>query len=313
MSRTVIDPSLTPAAQGNIIDNGGFEIWQRGAGPFTNFTGYFADRWNISTSCTAYSAAKETGASNIDSGVSSCKLVITTAAGGVFRIGQSVENDSQYVGKVMTFSARVKSNIAGVKMLVSYSGGQTAGAVGHTGGNTFETLSVTLTIPATGLTFSIGFDSVNTTVGTSVSPSAGTFYVDSVALVYGSNVSPFISLPFQIDLARCQRFYYRICGNTNDEYVGVGQFTTASAFYTIVRHPVFMRISPTMTVVNSSGFRVFTQNGTETTVTGGITPSSGTITSTRIDVGVSATGVAGNAGLMRSQATSSYIEVSADF
>ncbi len=156
---TQFDPIQIPNSQTNVIDNGGFEIWQRGTS-FTNFVGYHADRWNISTSCTNYTIAQESGAVNIDSGIYSCRCTITTAAGGVFRIGQVLENPAQYVGKTITFSARVKSNIAGVKMLISYVGGQTAGAVGHSGNNTFETLSLTFVVPAAGLTCSIGVDPI---------------------------------------------------------------------------------------------------------------------------------------------------------
>lgn len=310
---TIFDPIQTPNSQTNIIDNGGFEIWQRGAGPFTNFTGYFADRWQISTSCTAYSAAKETGASNIDSGAASCKLVITTAVGGVFRIGQSVENDSQYTGKVMTFSARVKSNVAGVKMFVSYSGGQTAGAVGHTGGNTFETLSVTLTIPNTGLTFSIGFDSVNTTVGTSVPPSAGTFYVDSVVLVPGSNISSYNPLPLQIDLARCQRFFYATPALSNAFIChGQCQNTTTSAY--IFRFPVPMRIGPTLTVNNITNFTTWDAGGNPIALTSLFNAGAVANTDTYLLQGLVASGlVTGNATSLRTGNANATLFFSADF
>lgn len=310
---TTFDPIQTPNSQTNIIDNGGFEIWQRGAGLFTNFTGYFADRWQISTSCTAYSAAKETGASNIDSGAASCKLVITTAVGGVFRIGQSVENDSQYTGKVMTFSARVKSNVAGVKMFVSYSGGQTAGAVGHTGGNTFETLSVTLTIPNTGLTFSIGFDSVNTTVGTSVPPSAGTFYVDSVVLVPGSNISSYIPLPLQIDFARCQRFFYATPALSNAFIChGQCQNTTTSAY--IFRFPVPMRIGPTLTVNNTTNFTTWDAGGNPIALTSLFNAGAVANTDTYLLQGLVASGlVTGNATSLRTGNANATLFFSADF
>src|SRR6185295_1211753 len=135
---TVFDSVQLPGSQSNIIDNGGFEIWQRGTS-FTNFVGYHADRWQISTSCTVYTVAQESGAANIDSGIYSARCTITTAAGGVFRIGQSPENPAQYVGKTMTYSARIKSNVAGVKLFVSYIGGQTASTIAHTGDNTWQT------------------------------------------------------------------------------------------------------------------------------------------------------------------------------
>jgi len=239
---TIFDPIQTPGAQLNIIDNGGMEIWQRGT-TFSNPTSYTADRWNISTSCTTYSIAQES--TIVDSGVYSMKLVITTPAGGVFRIGQSPENPAQYVGKTMSYSARVKSNIAGVKLFVSYIGGQTASTIAHTGDNTWQTLSMTIVMPNQGLTFSIGFDSVNTTVGSSVSPSAGTFYVDGVCMVAGSNPAVYVPLSLQEDLARCQRFYeIGIFNNTVPIQYDTTPRNRARGY---LNFAVTKRISPTIT------------------------------------------------------------------
>lgn len=308
MTFTTIDQSITPALQLNIIDNGGMEIWQRGI-TFSNPVGYTADRWNISTSCTTYSIAQES--TIVDSGVFSMKLVITTAAGGVFRIGQSPENPTQYIGKTMSYSARVKSNIAGVKLFVSYSGGQTASTIGHTGDNTWQTLSMTITLPNAGLTFSIGFDSVNTTVGTSVSPSNGTFYVDGVSMVAGSNPAAYIPLPLQQDLARCQRYYYRF---GQGGMIGGGQCFSTTQAALVLRFPMQMRTSPTLNVVGTGGsnFQMSQSNSSATNVTA---TSTGSVTPDAFQIVIQTGAVltAGNATYFFSNTTAAYIEASADF
>ncbi len=310
---TIFDPSQLPNSQTNVIDNGGFEIWQRGTS-FNNPTSYHADRWNISTSCTTYSIAQESGAANIDSGIYSCKCTITTAAGGVFRIGQVLDNAAQYVGKTVTFSARVKSNVAGVKMLISYIGGQTAGAVGHSGNNTFETLSLTFVVPAAGLTCSIGFDSVNTTSGTSVSPSNGIFYVDSVSFVFGSQVSVYQILPLQQDLARCLRYFYATPAVTNN-FLCHGQcVSTVQADYTL-RFPVPMRVAPTLTVNNATNFQTWGSvanniNLTTLTFAGASAINTDTIL---LEATVASGLVAGNATSLHTANANAQLFFSADF
>jgi hypothetical protein len=308
---TSIDQSLTPSVQLNIIDNGGMEIWQRGI-TFSNPTSYTADRWNISTSCTTYSIAQESGAANVDSGIYSMKLVITTPSGGVFRIGQSPENPTQYIGKTMSYSARVKSNIAGVKLFVSYSGGQTASTIGHTGDNTWQTLSMTILIPNAGLTFSIGFDSVNTTVGTSVSPSAGTFYVDGVSMVAGSNAAVYIPLTLQQDLARCQRFFYAT-PVVNNMFICHGQCQNATTSAYIFRFPVSMRIAPTLTVNNTTNFTTWDAGGNPIALTSLFNAGGGANTDTYLLQGLVASGlVAGNATSLRTT-SNAQLFFSADF
>lgn len=292
--------------QYNILDNAGFEIWQRGTS-FTNPASYTTDHWFVTSSCTSHSVAQE--GTNIDTGIFSARVIITTAAGGVHRLCQSIENPTQYVGKVMTYSMRVKSNVAGVKLFVSYIGGQTASAVGHTGGNGWETLSLTLTIPASGLTFAVGFDSVNTTVGSSVSPSAGTFYVDSALLVFGSAVTTFIPLHPQQDLARCQRYYWQI-NSTNTGPVAMMQCTSATSAYGLIFYPVQMRASPTTTLTGQTISELYTATqGGAGTVSLSL---STTIRTAQIVVTVASGLVAGNATSLVPTNNGFIIEFSAD-
>ena len=74
------DASVTNAklaadtARANLLTNGGFEIWQRGNGPFTAAGAYHADRWTINIiSSDTFSVSRDT--TNIDSRSGACAAV----------------------------------------------------------------------------------------------------------------------------------------------------------------------------------------------------------------------------------------------
>jgi hypothetical protein len=169
---------------------------------------------------------------------------------------------------------------------------------------------MTLTIPNTGLSLHIGFDSVNTTVGTSVPPAAGTFYIDSVSFVYGTNAPTFIPLNAAVDLLRCQRFFFRIGGGVF--YIGMGQATSASQMNFRYQWPVIMRAIPVITVNAVTSWMVFNATSTSLPTTNLIFNNAQMDNS--LFVATVSTGlVAGNAATIYANSTSAYIDVSADF
>lgn len=119
---------------------------------------------------------------------------------GIF---QGIENFADYRGKTLSASVRVKAT-TGVKLFI-YDGTFSFSAA-HSGGNTFETLTVTKTISASAgtLSLTIGYDAAD---GGGVSPSISTSYFDSVMLVVGSQPIVFIPKDTQVELAQCQRYY----------------------------------------------------------------------------------------------------------
>src|SRR5215831_2861310 len=76
----VANPLLGPSAQRpNLLTNGGFEIWQRGNGPFT--AGYHADRWTLQAGGTdTFSVSRDS--TNQDTGSQYCAAVTFTPGTG---------------------------------------------------------------------------------------------------------------------------------------------------------------------------------------------------------------------------------------
>jgi hypothetical protein len=93
----------------NILDNAGFEIWQRGTS-FTLSTAstntYTADRWEAVVGSGAPSIVVSQNSSTVDTGQYSMEVAVTTL-GGFTSMIQKVENYQAYYGKTVSCSIRV--------------------------------------------------------------------------------------------------------------------------------------------------------------------------------------------------------------
>lgn len=194
-------------ARANILDNGGFEIWQRG----TSFSApaslsYLSDRWfNVTDEATNVTVTKET--TTIDSvGLASMKVVVTsTGANHVWYVRQKIENYADYRGKQLSVSIRVNSNIASAIRLEVFddvSGDNTSSYAGSSG--TWETLTASITVSATATAITVQVGMI-----TAGDKKNGTYYFDSAMLIQGSEAVSFVGTNPKVDLGRCQRFYQK--------------------------------------------------------------------------------------------------------
>ena len=190
-------------AHRNLLTNGGFEVWQRGAGPFTTLV-YSADRWQVSTGSGTITVTQET--TTTDGSTASLKAVLTGTPPGGYVV-QTLEDYRSLRGKTAQFSARVHQSVASsASLTIVDSSGQTSGSVSATTGS-FVTLTASRAIGAA-VTY------VQVVVSFAV---AGTFYLDNAMLVVGPAPAPYQPLHPQDDLARCQRYYEVI---TTMNYLG---------------------------------------------------------------------------------------------
>lgn len=225
MTFTVFDASQVPGAQISILDNGGFEIWQRGTSfthSSTNASGYTqvydTDRWKSSLYTGATGSLTVTVSQNssvVQSGQYSLECNITTSTGSnYFTLVQFIENYQAYQGKTLTLSIWINTTRTDIN-LEMYDGFTGSVSSYHPGDGTWHQLTLTKTISssATSLQILVGQN------GTPVA-ATGAYYVDSAMLVVGSQPANFVALHPQVDLARCQRYYEYLSGSNGQQCIG---------------------------------------------------------------------------------------------
>jgi hypothetical protein len=215
----IADASITNAklgpdvARANLLTNGGFEIWQRGNGPFTANGAYSADRWYLEAA--TLSVSRDTA--NVDSGSGACAAVVSSSAGAAF--SQSLTDQKTTLGgRVVSWSVRVKTATANaVRLRLD---GNTTGTPSayHSGNGTYQTLTVTETIP-------VGVSSIIARVLLDASCTA---YIDNACLVVGSQAANYVPLHPADDLARCLR-YYQGLGALASGDMGVSGYSTGGS------------------------------------------------------------------------------------
>jgi hypothetical protein len=234
-------------ARANLLTNGGFEIWQRGNGPFTANGAYAADEWSLAVGGGTLSVTKDTA--NADGGVGSCSAVTFGGTpNGQDRIIQAfhltVEQQS-LLGRTVTFSARVKCNTAnavrlGANLFVS-SNNFVYGSY-HSGSGLYETLSLTTTI-ATNITyFQPGlFASL-----------ASTAYLDNAVLAVSPVNVDYVPLHPAEDLARCLRYYEAPGSDGSGSLIVAGPAAAAgNAFRATILWKARKPVTPTVTKVGT--------------------------------------------------------------
>jgi hypothetical protein len=190
--------------QSNLLVNGGFEIWQRGNGPFTVSAAYTADRWTTLLSGTGtLSVSKDT--TNVDTGSSASSACTSANCDGTLTntawCGEHVEGGSIWAGQTWSFSVRVKTSVSGIYADLQYidSGVTVVNNYSspHPGDGQWHTLTVTVTFPATATDLYVYVNFRGN----------GIVYVDNAMLVAGSVPATYTPLPIADEWARCERYY----------------------------------------------------------------------------------------------------------
>jgi len=231
--------NTTPTWANILAPNGGFAVWQRGAGASASFavgassTQYTADRWYITTGANqACTAAAATGLTAAVIPAHAAKLQRNSGQTGVGALifGYPLTADEVYRlrGQQVSFSGAAKaganwspaSGTFTINLFVGTGTAQKAGAaaVNFTGATTPLSIAVNLAAGATNLAISgtsSGTVPVTATqgelqvtwtpVGTAGADDSITF--DQFCLVTGAVVVQFSDIPFDIALRECKRFF----------------------------------------------------------------------------------------------------------
>jgi len=325
---------------GNVIINGGFDIWQRGTSVTNCSEGvYFADRWapNGYQNNRVSRVAVASGSGPVS------QFAIRSATRGTGSravITQKIEsaNAIPFRGRTVTLSFWVRHSAASW----TSSSGTSFGAFNYSLGwnttttdssigtdlwdsnsnssiaagsfpTTFTKYTLTATVPSNVNNINVRF----TMTGDGTAANDAFWYeVTDVQLEAGAIATPFRrnAPSIQAELAACQRYYFR-SGNpsTSNGMVASAGFTFNSGVASCFVHfPVEMRVRPTSIDFSSvSTFRIWTG------ATGDFTPGSinlGGETSTTIGyVGNNTSGMtAGQFAFMIQRGTGAYIGFSAE-
>ena len=105
-----------------------------------------------------------------------------------------------------------------------------------------------------------------------LSSTSNTFYLTGVQLEVGEAATALEQVPFDVNLARCQRYFYKeslYTGGGATGHVGCGQCNTTTRCDIPIRFPVFMRAIPTFSDSSADDFRL--QHGGTLTVLSNLT------------------------------------------
>ena len=249
----------TDTARLNLLTNGGFEIWQRGNGPFTANGAYSADRWLPSLAGTD-TISISSNAANIDIASALCAAVtftLGTGAGGSALVQILRENAAPGVnGKTITFSVRARTSTANAVRAALYNGSAWTYGAYHSGGGAYETLSVSLFISG-------GPSSI--WVGPSFAASC-TAYIDNAMLVLGSVPADYAPLHPADDLARCLRYYESVSCTNNGAMLPAMAYGAANAQF-LWSFKVAKAVAPTITSTPAGQAALLSATGTALTAT----------------------------------------------
>jgi hypothetical protein len=223
-------------ARANLLTNGGFEIWQRGTGPFTSSGLYTADRWSISLG-TGDAMNVLMDNAGVDVGSTKSHYVAYTKGTGSSQILQYL-TDFAYRGKTLSLSIRVNSTAVGAVQAGIYDGvnGWRLGPFNAAASSTWETLTVTAPIASNATSCIIGLWFQNT----------ATVRMDNAMLVVGAVPCDYVPLHPADDLARCLRYYEKIGGVSTATWFGCTG-TVGQAFGQTFAYAAKKAVVPTLT------------------------------------------------------------------
>ena len=312
----------------NRIINGAMVIDQRNAAASQTFTAagalaYSVDRWYgycTGANVTGQQVAGSTTPTNTQFRYKFTGAASVTAVG----FGQRIEQKNSYdlAGSTCTLSADlgISATLTTVTWTASYA---------TTTADTFGSLaSPTITQIATG-TFTVSATMTNFSANISVPAAATTgiqilftvgaltagltWTVGNVQLEKGSTATSFDYRPFGAELALCQRYYYKLIGDTAGDFFGTGYNLNTTSSYFCMAFPVTMRDSPSALEQTGTASNYSISSAAGNTTCNTVPVFDGATSNTlRFSFYVASGLTAGQGCGARSNAVTSYLAVSAE-
>jgi hypothetical protein len=302
--------TVTPTSNRNAIRNGDMSIWQRGTGAVT-LTGFTADGWAKSNTGGTHTVSRLAATpGDLCSGTGMLRSVVSgqSVSTDMANIVSRIEGVQTFEGKTVTISflavASAGTPKIGVNMNQFFGSSGTTGLSYPVGAVTISTTltrySISFAVPSTtGKTISGGDDnlflrlwlSAGATYNTDAS-SIGiqnvTIDITDVQVEAGGIATPFEVLPPHMQLAWCQRYYYRITALTAAHFVCAFVYTTATGGYGMLPFPVTMRAAPISAISHTTGATILASGGPYTCTTWGGSSAGPEMARISVTTGVSA-------------------------
>lgn len=258
----------TPPTMKNRIINGAMNVWQRGTSFSASGGGYYtADRWqNFSQT---YTASRST---DVPTGLAQYSLDINGNAGSYGTVMQRIEaaNCADLVGQSVTVSVYVKAVSGGTNGLVCVLDYATV-ADNFTSQTNIGSVTMASTVSGSWTRYTATFNSLPSGAANGLQVF---FYNNSVAanqyrytlaqLEVGSSATSFEWRPYGMELALCQRYFYKV--NADATYgtnrFGSVFFPTTTIAAGIIQFPVTMRTFPTGSYSSLSDWTISAAVGT---------------------------------------------------
>jgi hypothetical protein len=251
---------------GNVIINGGFDIWQRGTSIATGAIAYTADRFQARRTSAAAGitiSRQPSGLNDIQYAARAQRTAVNTSTESFsFGTGLEVSDVIPLVGKTATISfyARKGANYSNTDSTLSVTWQSSATpnlgyfAVATTSPTNIISSGVTLTADWERFTFTgtvpSGAQSLGLFFGFAPTGTAGAndwFEITGVQLETGTVATPFKrnAPSIQAELAACQRYYFRNSATSLFSVFAQGSAQSTTASRQLVKLPVTMRVQPT--------------------------------------------------------------------
>jgi len=222
------------------------------------------------------------------------------------------QNNSRHINKSYTISVADTWE----KKTITYDG-DTTGAFTNNNGNSLECAWWL----GAGTTYTSGTLQTSWGSGTNANRAVGQvnladstsndWYITGVQLEAGSVASDFEFLPVDVNLQRCQRYYYRINPNSSSGSIGSAAYYISTAVFTMLEFPTSMRTSPSLELATGTNYYNINRNG-DNDQFNDFSLNTSNIDSAHLYTDSNVSSTAGFAGRTRFNSASGYVAFSAE-
>jgi len=222
------------------------------------------------------------------------------------------QNNSRHINKSYTISVADTWE----KKTITYDG-DTTGAFTNDNGNSLECAWWL----GAGTTYTSGTLQTSWGSGTNANRAVGQvnladstsndWYITGVQLEAGSVASDFEFLPVDVNLQRCQRYYYRINPNSTSGSIGSAAYYISTAVFTMLEFPTSMRTSPSLELATGTNYYNINRNG-DNDQFNDFSLNTSNIDSAHLYTDSNVSSTAGFAGRTRFNSASGYVAFSSE-